>query len=528
MPIQPFQLDFQPGIQRDGTKFDAKRYLDGWWCRWRLGRPRKMGGFVLITGSIQGLPKKIHGFYSGSQIYWHIGTTAGLFQVVTDRFGNYVSMANRTPAAFVPGPNVGWSFDALFDTTSTVVQLIAHSVPDANYVASVTQTIPYLGQVTSTAVLTQFSNPGVSTPATWTQPNFAGAVVCVQPFVFAFDIAGLVQWSAPNLALYLGVVGGTSGAGQARVSAQKIIAGMPLRGGGVQQPAAIFWSLSEVIVASYVGSPVWFSFSTVSPSSSILSANSVIEYDGLYFWAGVDRFLVFNGTVTEVRNDQNQDWFFNNLTSGFEAQTFAFKVPRYGEIWWCACMFGSEVPNYACILNVRDNFWYDTPLPDGGRSAGLYAQGTNFPVMTDVINGGTGSGSLYGFWRHESGYDKVVGNSLTAIRSYYETGWFGGPSNTPPDDHGLRFAQLEPDFVQQGNMSVNLIGAANARAPEVSGPVETMPQVPGVPQEQLVGFTPTMPTRLLRLHVESNVVGGNFIAGRNLGRGQSGDKRLNS
>ena len=525
MAPQPFPLDFQPGIQRDGTAFDSRSYLDAQWCRWRLKRPRKMGGYSLITGAVQGIPRKIHGFYSGSQIYWHLGTTAGLFQVITDILGNFISTADRTPAAFTPGPNVTWSMDALFDTTSTVVQLVAHAVPDGNYVASTTQTIPYLGLVSANTPLTQFSNPGVSMPATWIQPNFAGSILCVQPFVFAFDIAGLVQWSAPNLALYLGVTGGSSGAGQARVSAQKLIAGAPLRGGGAQQPAAIFWSLSEVIVASYVGTPVWFSFSTVSPSSSILSANSVIEYDGLYFWAGVDRFLVFNGTVTEVKNEQNQDWFFNNLTPGYESLTFAFKVPRFGEIWWCACMFGSTVPNYACILNVRDNFWYDTLLPNGGRGAGLYAQGAKFPVMTGVVNGGAGPGSSFGFWRHENGVDQNINGTLSAIRSYYETSYFGGPANTPPDEHGIRFAQLEPDFEQTGDMQVNLIGTANARAPEVIGPTVTMPAVPAVPQEQRVSFTPTMPTRLLRLHVESNVVGGNYISGKQLGHGQQGDRR---
>ena len=147
------------------------------------------------------------------------------------------------------------------------------------------------------------------------------------------------------------------------------------------------------------------------------------------------------------------------------------------------------------------------------------------PVMTGVVNGGAGPGSSFGFWRHENGVDQNINGSLSAIRSYYETSYFGGPANTPPDEHGIRFAQLEPDFEQTGDMQVNLIGTANARAPEVIGPTVTMPAVPAVPQEQRVSFTPTMPTRLLRLHVESNVVGGNYISGKQLGHGQQGDRR---
>lgn len=522
MAIQPFPLDFQLGVQRDGTKFDAKRYLDALWCRWRLGRPRKMGGYRQITGAIPGLPRRIHGYYAGPLIYWHIGTTTSLIQVVTDQFGNFLSTANRTPARFQGGPEIGWSLDGLFDTTSNAMQLIAHAVQDRAITSFPVPTTPYLGIISSTTQLVPFSNPGVTTPASWMQPSVAGGIACVQPFVFDFDVNGFVGWSAPNLALYLGVTGGTSGAGQARVSAQKIVACMPLRGGGAQQPAALIWSLSEVITASYVGSPVWFAFSTVSSSSSIVSHESVVEYDGLYFWCGVDRFLVFNGTVSEVPNPQNQDWFFDNITPGYEAGIHAFKIPRYGEIWWCAPMFGSTVPNYAVIFNVRENSWYDTALPDGGRGAGLAALGFSLPVMTDVTNN---SGN-YGFWLHETGHDKQINNTLTAIRSYYETGWFGGPVNTPPSDGSIAFSQLEPDLVQTGPLSTWLIGAANARSPEVAGPALPLPQVPASPQEAFVSFTPTMPTRLLRLHVESNVLGGSFVAGRNLGHGQAGDKRL--
>lgn len=169
----------------------------------------------------------------------------------------------------------------------------------------------------------------------------------MQPFVFAFDSAGLLEWSAPNLALYLGVTGGETGAGQARVSAQKIVAGMALRGGGIQQPAAIFWSLSEVIVAVYVGTPAWFSFSTLSPSSSILSSDCVIEYDGLYFWLGVDRALVFNGTVAEVPNMQNQDWFYNNLTPGYEFKPLPSKcraTERFGGAPRCSAALFRTMP----------------------------------------------------------------------------------------------------------------------------------------------------------------------------------------
>lgn len=524
---KPFTLDVQPGTQRDGTAFDGKRYLDSLWCRWRTGRPRKIGGFEVITNGLAGVPKKVHCWYDGSLTYAHVGTNNGIQQVVFDRFGQFISITNRTPAGFLAGSQVGFTLDAIFDTTSDVVQLVGHSAPNSGFLPSQISTVPFLGQINSTAPLLAFSDPGLSPGnGVWTQPKISGGIVCVQPYVFDFDSNGRVQWSAPNLPLYLGTTGGSSGAGEARISAQKIVQGMPLRGGGSQSPAAVFWSLSEVITATFVGSPVGFRFNTVSPSSSILSTQSPVEYDGLYFWPGVDRFLVYNGTVTEVPNAQNQDWFFDNLTPGYEPQTWGFKIPRYGEIWWCACMFGSTVPNYAIIFNLRENCWYDTALPVNTWSAGYIAQGFNRPLTAGYEN--TGAGNVYKLWMAETGTDNVDGTVRRAVRSFFETAWFGGPANDPPDDRGLSIQQLEPDFDQSGDLMVYLTGSPNARAPEHNGPTMTLPQVPGSPQEEFIGFTPTQNQRLTRLHVESNTLGGNYIAGRNIMRGDIAEKRLNS
>jgi hypothetical protein len=521
--VQPFTLAFQPGVQRDGTRFDATRALDTLWCRFRLGRPRKMGGLQSITNTLNGLPRKVHCWYNGANIFAHVGTTNGIQQVVFDTFGNLVGVNDRTPVGYTGGPDAAVTFDALFDTTSDVVQLVGHAAPNSGFVANDISTVPFLGAIDATTPLTQFSNPGVITSGVWTQPDISGGICCVQPFVFDFDSKGLVQWSAPNLALYLGVVGGETGAGQARISSQKVVQGMALRGGGLQSPAAIFWTLSEVIVATYVGTPVWFAFNTISPSSSILSGASAIEYDGLYFWAGIDRFLVFNGTVTEVPNPQNQDWFFDNLTPGFESQTFAFKIPRYGEIWWCACMFGATVPSHAIVYNLRENAWYDTALPVKAFGAGMFAQGFKRPLAAGQDNDG-----LYKLWTMETGTDKVDGSQIAPLRSYFDSALFGGPKTDPPDDRGMSIQEMEPDFIQTGDMMVNLVGAPNARAAETPGPSVPLVQTPGVPAEEFVSFTPTQSQRLTRIHIESNVIGGSYIAGRNLVRGTTAERRVKS
>lgn len=503
-------LDYAPGVQRDGTVFDSQSCIDSQWCRWRLSRPRKIGGYSQITNTLKGVPRRIHMFYDGFQVFVHVGTTNGIQQFVLDVYGNVLNSADRTPVGFVPSPSNGWTIDAIFDTTSQAVQLVAHYVQDVGYLSIPTAVVPLIGILTDSAALVPFSDPTASS-GTWVQPKISGGVVCVQPYVFDFDTAGLVQWSAPNLPLYLGVTGGTTGAGQARISAQKIVQGMPLRGGGAQQPAVIFWTISEVITGVFVGGGPVFAFSTSSPSSSILSSDSVVEYDGLYFWAGVDRFLVFNGTVNEVSNKFNQDWFFDNINQQYAAKSFAFKVPRYGEIWFCAPLFGATEPSHAAIFNVRENVWYDTVLPNGGRSCGFTAQGIPHPLMGGVDPDGSHG---YKLWLHESGVDEVVGAERAAIRSWFEGPWLGAPKGQQPSNEGSSIQNFEADFVQSGDLSVTILGAPNVRAPIQTGPTVPIKLVPTTPQEQFPSFKQS--SRLFRVRVESNELGATYIAGKNI------------
>lgn len=499
-------LDFQPGTQRDGTRLDGNRYLDAKWCRWRIGRPRSMGGYSRTTDQIGGIPRKLYPFYSGSKVIMHVGTAKGIQQVVVDQTGAFVGISDRTPATFTGGINVGWTIDGIFDTTSNTVTVVAHAVPDLTSLASTQTTTPFFGQIDSTNPLMPITSASLSS-----------GIVCVQPYLFGFSSDGLVQWSQPNQPSTLGTIG--SGAGTARVSAQKIVAGAALRGGGSQSPAAIFWSLSEVINATFVGGAPIFAFNTVSPSSSILSSDAVIEYDGLYFWPGVDRFLVYNGSVVEVKNEQNQDWFFDNMNWPYAAKSFAFKVPRYGEIWFCAPLYGNTEPSHAAIFNVRDNVWYDTELPNGGRSCGYYAQGFRNPFMGGIQANANG----YRLWEHEIGTDEVDGDQTNAVQKYFETGYMSGLKNAQPDGRALRVAQLEPDLILTGNMSVSVQGQINARAPEQPGDAVPIPFSPTNSAEWLPAFKEQR--RLLRLRFESNEVGGSFIMGKSMAHLEPTDPR---
>ena len=71
---------------------------------------------------------------------------------------------------------------------------------------------------------------------------------------------------------------------------------------------------------------------------------------------------------------------------------------------------------------------------------------------------------------------------------------------------------IEPDFVQQGPMSVQIRGRANARAAEVDSEIRTFPAVPSVPEEQVAYFKDQR--RQLRFRFISNVIGGDYQMGQ--------------
>jgi hypothetical protein len=212
----------------------------------------------------------------------------------------------------------------------------------------------------------------------------SGGVVSLHPYLFVYGNDGLIRnCSAGNLQNWV-----AADANETNVASTKIVQGLPVRGGS-NSPSGLFWSLDSLIRVSYapttIGtSQIYWRYDIVSSQSSILSSQSVIEYDGIYYWCGVDRFLMYNGVVKEIPNPFNQNWFFDNLNYAQRQKVYASKVPRFGEIWWFYPRGDSTECNDAVIYNVREQCWYDAGEALGARrSAGYFSQVFHFPVNAD-------------------------------------------------------------------------------------------------------------------------------------------------
>ncbi len=600
MPVQTVVLKSNPGIKRDGTKYEGDFYVDGQWMRFQRGLPRKMGGYRSINKYLTEISRGFTSYTQQLLQYCHSGGEAKLERFTIDNTKNSSIISDRTPVAtaaygsitletgasgsvdsvtvngvtitsgsvafstslagtatalaaninaYTSTPNYTavangatvtitavttgaavngfvvsatlttitatyedmnygsdgldtsalnqWMFQYMYDSSGSDNSIIAHVAPNLDCVCNDEGGQIFIGNNLGTAPLTEI----MMHPS----GNATGGIVVLHPYLFYYGTDGVIGHSvAGNPTDLTG-----TGSGISRPWGQKIIKGMPLRAGSGTAPAGLFWAYDAVIRATFTGGATIFQYDVIATDTSIMSSQCVVDYDGVFFWAGVDRFLMFNGVVRDVPNQMNINYFLDGLNNNHRSKVFAFKVPRYGEIWWCYPRGDATECTHAIIYNVREQTWYDTELPASGRGNGQFNNGFAAPLLTDCIP--TASG--YRVWIHEQGVDEIDGQNVRPVQSYFET---ADLSSLPAGKNQyLRITTIEPDFVQSGTMTVQVTGRANARAPEVYSSLFTFPDNPNTPHEQIVMLKEQR--RELRVKFQSFEVNGDYQMGQIIG-----------
>jgi hypothetical protein len=447
MTKKVFALDTLPGIQRDGTVFDRQVYSDGKWVRFQRGRPRKILGYRVISNELSGPSRGIWVNALGQYTDIFSGYNNGLQKLTIDENGVGAGVVDFTLSNFTSSDLNLWQFDGFKDVDgSGNASLVAHPGQNLAQIANATNTPVLIGNISGTTMskigvftdtltltsgsptatlaaanvligagqsvsgtgipanttvvsisgltVTLSNNASASGARTITFDNdvsVSGGVVSLHPYVFVYGNDGLIRnCSAGNAQDWV-----SADANAVNVATGKIVKGLPVRGGS-NSPSGLFWSLDSLVRVSYAptsigvagtanfAAPTFWRYDIISSQTSILSSQSVIEYDGIYYWCGVDRFLLYNGVVKEVPNSLNQNWFFDNLNYDQRQKVWATKVPRYGEIWWFYPRGSSTECNDAIIYNVRENTWYDAGQAIGSyRTAGYFSQVFAYPVAAD-------------------------------------------------------------------------------------------------------------------------------------------------
>ena len=171
---------------------------------------------------------------------------------------------------------------------------------------------------------------------------------------------------------------------------------------------------------------------------------------------------------------------------------------------------------------MRDKTWYDAGQAVGARrSAGVFSE-----VFPKPIWGGNeaNSAGTYTLWQHETGVDQVYLTNVDAVQSYFETysiGTLGGLVGTqqqPGDNLWTRLERIEPDFVQEGDMTVVVTGQGYADDTIVeSEPYVFSPNTRKIDMREQ--------RREMRLRFESNTFNGDYQTGRVILSLTTGDVR---
>ena len=585
MSKQVIALKILPGVQRDGTLFDAVCYVDSKWCRFQRGRPRKMGGYrgifqnatQISRGMIMNAQNGLNYVYSGtfnqlqywvtdnddgvgsgpytisftsgftfnSNNLWQFdigfnGSGSGADVIIAHPAQNLTNIDStvNTPVLYGTFPNGAMSPVGQFTAAVALTNgLTTGTITGVNGLVSAGQLVTGTGitagttvvsSVVSTNTVVTLSSAYTGTTGTQTltfdnQINVSGGCVLIYPYLFVYGNDGLIQnSSAGDFQNWV-----SADANANNVATGKIVKGMPVRG-GTTSPAGLFWSLDSLVRVSYApttvgASTLYWKYDLISCQSSILSSSSVIEYDGIFYWCGVDRFLQYNGVVAELQNNNSINYFFDNLNYAQRQKVWVSKVPRWGEIWWFFPRGDATECNDAIIYNVRDKVWYDAGGALGARrSAGTFSEVFRFPIWA---GNEANSSNNYILWQHETGVNEVNLAQQNAIQSYFETnsiGWVtGGPGvqgQLLGKTNAMRLERVEPDFIQEGDMNLYVVGKSYARSDDVISEAKV--------------FSPTTEKidmreqrREMRLRFESNVVNGNYVTGNILLSCEAGDIR---
>jgi hypothetical protein len=521
---------------------------------------------------------------------------------------------------FQASDNNLWQFDLQYSPVGGALKVLAHPGLNLNNIDNGVETQVQIGNIVPSST-NQWTFEGLADTAgqnpTYRPITVDGGVCMLYPYVFVYGSNGFIANNHVDSVYSAQSVNDWNGAtaNQVNMASTKIVKGMPTRG-GTNSPSGLFWALDSLIRVSFTGAaPLYWRYDIVSSQTSIMSSNAVVEMDGIYYWLGVDRFYLYNGSVAVLPNDKNVNWLFDNINYQQRQKVWATKVPRYNEIWFFYPRGQSTECTDAIIYNVKDKIWYDAgqangaqrscgyttellpnpiwsdwnyntsysaantiitkpaslPAPSGKQlyiagnvtaaiSPGSYisfSQDVDAPVylvtasdytfnatisplfpfgvtritcsenfspavsIGDLVYGVSGG---YAIWQHEYGLNRTSFSDETAITSNFTTcdiSWVGGtPSADTPSgpNRRMHLRRIEPDFVQSGEMSLEILGRKFARG-------DTTDTSPFVFSPETGKIDMRVEQRELSLKFESNTIDGNYELGRILITAEYGDER---
>jgi hypothetical protein len=178
--------------------------------------------------------------------------------------------------------------------------------------------------------------------------------------------------------------------------------------------------------------------------------------------------------------------------------------------------FSTVVGDYSYIVA--------TSTYDIATNSTLVTATTNFIVYPNIGQSTFLTIAGYSIWQQEYGQNLVTNEGTFAVPASITTcdiSWIGGtPAQDAPSgvNRRIHLRRVEPDFVQTGDMTLQVVGRKFARGPEEYSPIFTFG-----PNDGKVDMR--VENRESRLIFSSNSTNGNFEMGRIMITAEYGDER---
>lgn len=143
-----------------------------------------------------------------------------------------------------------------------------------------------------------------------------------------------------------------------------------------------------IVRMSYIGSPLFFQFDTISRSLGCVEGNSIAKYGNTTFFLGEDGFYACDGqTVTPIGNEKVDRWFYSNANpSALDTISTAVDPFRKIVVWNFLDTFGNR---QLIIYNWQVQKWSygttDTDHVASSATAGTTLEGMDLYGNMDTI-----------------------------------------------------------------------------------------------------------------------------------------------
>ena len=216
----------------------------------------------------------------------------------------------------------------------------------------------------------------------------------------------------------------------------------------------LIWTDSCLYSMQYLGPPYVYKFDVLMDNISIISPNAAVSINNVTYWMGLDKFYMYNGTVSTLPCTLKQ-YVFEDLNSAQGFQVFAGGNSGYNEVWWFYCSEDTTVIDRYVIYNYLDQVWYSGTM---SRTAWLDSGIRPYPMAASYDQR-----ILY----HESSVDDNAGLTTEPIVAYVQSSDFD-----IEDGHSFSFVwRMLPDVNFNGSnvnnpyVSITIVPRQNSGAP---------------------------------------------------------------